>query len=176
MLSTKTTHNRYVFTFDAFPATPMHVEHENTPSLVCFRVRYLFFTSGKVLNTNTHPRWCVFAFGTFLATTTQRGRSSSPFLSHPPPLHRSNAIRQAWCNPSPLLKRRRRGSLPTKPTLPPSLKRGTERQFCPTLTHHLPYHIRATYSLGCRRCFFVTSPAVSLDIYIILNTYTYNII
>ena len=148
MLSMKTTHNRCVFTFDTFPATPMHVEHENTPSLVCFRVRYLFFTSGKVLNTNTHPRWCVFTFGTFLATTTQRGRSSSPFLSHPHP----SVARTRYSKPGAThLRRSNAGG----------------GAICP------PSRLSLRHSNGC---FFLTSPAISLDIYIILNTYTYNII
>jgi len=78
------THPRWcIFVFDTFLFTPMHVEHEKTPSLVCFRVRRLSFTldarrtrkhtndgvflssapflhPGCMPNVETHPCWMCF--------------------------------------------------------------------------------------------------------------------
>ena len=46
-----------------FIYSPMHAEHENTPTLVCFRVRHVFYALKCTPSMKPHPHWCVFMFG-----------------------------------------------------------------------------------------------------------------
>jgi hypothetical protein len=60
-LNAKAHQRMCVFAFGNFPATPMHVEHENH----WFSCSTSFFHLRCTLKAKTHTRWCVFTFGTF---------------------------------------------------------------------------------------------------------------
>ena len=59
-----------------FLHSPMHAKHENTLTLVCFRVRHVFYALECTLSMKQHPDWCFFMFDAFpVPSNVRRARN-----------------------------------------------------------------------------------------------------